>query len=230
MHLSTWPVAEESLISEDLDAAMELTQRIVELGRSARSEAKVKIRQPLSRALVPSAAYAQLTDELRQEIAAELNVERIESFASAGDLVDYSAKGNFRRLGKRFGKQTPPLVAQAIADADAAALNDQLREHGKAIVQVPEVGEVEVGPDEVLLSERPREGWSVINDQGETIALDLELTPRTGPGRAGPGSDPADPGDPEEHRARGLGPDHPALVGGGGDGRGAAGPWRAGGR
>lgn len=157
MHLSTWPVAEESLISEDLDAAMELTQRIVELGRSARSEAKVKIRQPLSRALVPSAAYAQLTDELRQEIAAELNVERIESFASAGDLVDYSAKGNFRRLGKRFGKQTPPLVAQAIADADAAALNDQLREHGKAIVQVPEVGEVEVGPDEVLLSERPRE-------------------------------------------------------------------------
>ncbi|HHV21346.1 MAG TPA: isoleucine--tRNA ligase [Propionibacterium sp.] len=178
VHLASWPIADESLIDEELDAAVALTERLVELGRSARAEAKVKVRQPLSRVLVPSRAYAQLSPDLRGEIAAELNVQGVESFASAGDLVDYSAKGNFRNLGKRFAKQTP-VVAKAIAAADAAVLADLLRAEGRATIQVPEVDPagVEVTADDVLISERPREGWSVINDQGETVALDLEITP-----------------------------------------------------
>ncbi|MFT4109171.1 DUF5915 domain-containing protein, partial [Propionicimonas sp.] len=176
VHLAEWPVADPMAIDERLDEAMQLTRRIVELGRSARSEAKVKTRQPLRRALIPSGAFALLDADLRAEVMAELNVERVESFASAGDLVDHSAKGNFRALGKRFGKQTP-LVAGAIASADAAVLAADLATHGRAYVLVTEIGEVEVSPEEVIVSERPREGWSVVNEQGETVALDLELTP-----------------------------------------------------
>ncbi len=52
-----------------------------------------------------------------------------------------------------------------------------LATHGKAYVLVTDLGEVEVSPEEVIISERPREGWSVVNEQGETVALDLELTP-----------------------------------------------------
>ncbi|NLE17963.1 MAG: isoleucine--tRNA ligase, partial [Propioniciclava sp.] len=126
------------------------------------------------RVLVPSASFARLTDELVAEIAAELNVGAVESFASAGDLVDHSAKGNFRALGKRFGKDTPK-VAQAIADADAAALAASLAATGEATVDWE--GGTVVTADEVIVSERPREGWSVVNEQGETVALDLELTP-----------------------------------------------------
>lgn len=176
VHLAEWPLADEATIDDRLDEAMQLTRRIVELGRSARSEAKVKTRQPLGRALIPSSAFALLDAELRAEVMAELNVERVESFASAGDLVDHSAKGNFRALGKRFGKQTP-LVAGAIASADAAVLAADLATHGKAYVLVTDLGEVEVSPEDVIVSERPREGWSVVNEQGETVALDLELTP-----------------------------------------------------
>jgi isoleucyl-tRNA synthetase len=176
VHLSTWPELDEAAIDAKLDEAMRLTRRIVELGRSARSEAKLKTRQPLGRALIPSAAFSLLDAELRAEVMAELNVERVESFASAGDLVDYSAKGNFRALGRRFGKQTP-VVAAAIAAADAAVLSADLAGRGVATVTVAELGEVEVTPDEVIVSERPREGWSVVNEQGETVALDLELTP-----------------------------------------------------
>jgi isoleucyl-tRNA synthetase len=175
VHLATWPVADESLIDPELDKAMDLARRVVELGRAARAAAKVKTRQPLARALVSSGALALLSDELAAEIATELNVETIGSFASTGDLVDYSAKGNFRALGKRFGKQTPQ-VAQAIAAADAAALSQALAA-GKATVEVPGLGAVEVDAEEVILSERPREGWSVVNEQGETVALDLEITP-----------------------------------------------------
>ncbi len=176
VHLSSWPQADGDAVDEGLDAAMGLTRRLVELGRSARAEAKMKTRQPLARALVPSAAYASLDAELLAEVAEELNVWAVESFASAGDLVDYSAKGNFRSLGKRFGKQTP-LVAAAIAEADAAALAAALRAEGAAMVTVAELGEVSVAAEEVLLTERPREGWSVVNEQGETVALDLVLTP-----------------------------------------------------
>ncbi|NLT30457.1 MAG: isoleucine--tRNA ligase [Propionibacterium sp.] len=175
VHLADWPVVDETQLDPELDRAMSLTRRLVELGRSARAEAKVKTRQPLRRVLVPSASHAILSEELRAEIAEELNVQSVESFASAGDLVDYSAKGNFRNLGKRFAKQTP-VVAAAIAAADAAELHAALQADGVARVEV--AGEtVEVGPDDVIISERPREGWSVINEQGETVALDLELTP-----------------------------------------------------
>ncbi len=174
VHLAGWPTYDDGLIDDELDAGMALTRRLVELGRSARAEAKVKTRQPLQRALIPSASFEQLSGELKAEVAAELNVGVVESFASAGDLVDHVAKANFRNLGKRFGKQTPQ-VAAAIAAADAATLAESLSATGAATVDFE--GGVEVGVDDVIISERPREGWSVVNEHGETIALDLHLTP-----------------------------------------------------
>ena len=173
VHLASWPVA-SAPVDADLVAAMTLTRRLVELGRGARSEAQVKTRQPLSRVLVPGASFARLNDELLAEIASELNVGAVESFASAGDLVDYAAKGNFRALGKRFGKDTPRIAA-AIASADAAVLASSLAATGEATVEVD--GGTVVSAEEVIVSERPREGWSVVNEQGETVALDLEITP-----------------------------------------------------
>ena len=171
VHLASWPVADPTLIDPDLSRSMAAARRVVELGRAARSEAKVRTRQPLQRALVASSTLALLGDEIVAEVTSELNVGQLESFSSAGDLVDYAAKGNFRALGKRFGKQTPQ-VAQAIAAADAAALAQALRAEGRATVD----GGIEVSADEVFITERPREGWSVVNEQGETVALDLDLT------------------------------------------------------
>ncbi len=174
VHLATWPVADESLIVEGLGARVDLARRVTELGRAARAEAKVRTRQPLRRALVASGAWQQLGDELRAQVCEELNIGSLESLAEAsGNLVDHSAKGNFRNLGKRFGKETPK-VAAAIAEADAAALAASLTSTGTATVQL-DGSPIEVGPDDVIISERPREGWSVVNDQGETVALDLEL-------------------------------------------------------
>jgi isoleucyl-tRNA synthetase len=174
VHLAAWPQVDGALVDDDLDTQMRLVRRLVELGRAARADGKVKTRQPLRRALIPSAAYDALSEELRAEVADELNVGTIEPFSSAGDLVDFEAKGNFRALGKRFAKQTP-IVAAAIAAADAAALAASLAASGTATVVV-DGAETEVLADEVIVSERPREGWSVVNEQGETVALDLELT------------------------------------------------------
>jgi isoleucyl-tRNA synthetase len=178
VHLAAWPQVDPGLVEDDLDVQMGLARRLVELGRAARAEAGMRTRQPLRRALVGSAAWARLSRELREEVAAELNVGTLEPLtAGQGDagLVDHSAKGNFRALGKRFGKRTPE-VAAAIAAADAATLAASLASDGTAFVVVD--GEtLQLQPDEVIVAERPREGWSVVNEQGETVALDLELTP-----------------------------------------------------
>ncbi|MCL2784647.1 MAG: class I tRNA ligase family protein, partial [Propionibacteriaceae bacterium] len=174
VHLASWPVADLTLIDERLESSMELTRRLVELGRSARAEAGMKIRQRLARALVSSSSLSRLTPELIDEIRSELNIEALESFADAGDLVDYSVKGNFRTLGRRFGKQTA-AVAQAIADADPAWIAHQIAAHG--ILKLNWEGETDITADEVLITERPRAGWSVVGEQGETVALDVELTP-----------------------------------------------------
>ncbi|MFL6108411.1 MAG: isoleucine--tRNA ligase [Marmoricola sp.] len=175
VHLAAWPKIDGALVDDDLAEQMTTARRLVELGRAARADAKVRIRQPLRRALVGTAAYERLSDELRAEVADELNLGGLEPLSAAGaDLVDHAAKGNFRALGKRFAKQTPK-VAAAIAEADAAALSAALAATGRGTVVLDGV-EIEVLADEVIISERPREGWSVVNEQGETIALDLELT------------------------------------------------------
>ncbi len=174
VHLATWPRIDGSLVDDELASAMALARRLVELGRSARAEAKVRTRQPLRRALIASRAFQALSEELRVEVAAELNVAAVESFATAGDLIDHEAKGNFRNLGKRFGNRTP-AVAAAIATADATQLAEDLASRGRATVDCD--GPVELLANEIVVTERPRAGWSVVNEHGETVALDLELTP-----------------------------------------------------
>ncbi|MGA9102856.1 DUF5915 domain-containing protein, partial [Aeromicrobium sp.] len=179
VHLASWPKIDPAGVDDSLPGPMAIARRLVELGRAARAESGVKTRQPLRRALVGSAAWSALGEELRAQVCEELNIGTLESVGDAGaDLVDHRAKGNFRNLGKRFGKDTPK-VAAAIAEEDAAALAASLSSDGKASLKVETMiaasGVVELGPDDVIISERPREGWSVVNDQGETVALDLEL-------------------------------------------------------
>ncbi|MFH8475200.1 isoleucine--tRNA ligase [Streptomyces sp. NPDC018000] len=181
VHLSAWPKADLAVIDPTLSTQMALVRRLVELGRATRAESGVKTRQPLSRALVAAAGFESLSPELHAQITEELNVSSLASLtdssagqAGGGSLVDTTAKANFRALGKRFGKGVQ-AVAKAVANADAAALSLALRA-GTASVEVD--GEtVTLSPDEVIITETPREGWSVASDSGATVALDLEITP-----------------------------------------------------
>ena len=176
VHLAGWPVADQALIDGDLSADMALTRRLVELGRSARAAATVKTRQPLARALIGAPGFASLPPGLRVQVAEELNVHALEMLADVDvELVDYTVKPNFRTLGARFRKGTP-AVARAIEAADAAALAGRLRTVGTAVVTVG--GEsVPLGPDEVIVTQTPKAGWTVATDGGETVALEVTLTP-----------------------------------------------------
>jgi isoleucyl-tRNA synthetase len=176
VHLASWPVPDPELVDEGLSAQMALTRRLVELGRSARAGASLGIRQPLPRALVSADGFAGLSAELRDQVASELNVRTVEPLSTVGeDLVDYVVKPNFRALGRRFGNRTQ-AVAAAITAVDPARLASELEASGTT--SVPVDGEpVAVGTDEVIVTQTPRAGWSVAAEAGETVALDLTITP-----------------------------------------------------
>jgi isoleucyl-tRNA synthetase len=176
VHLADWPQADPQRIDPQLSARMALVRRLVELGRAARAESGVKTRQPLGRALIGARGWETLPLQLRDQVADELNVVDLAALdPAAGELVDTTAKANFRALGRRFGPQTP-AVAAAIAAADASTLAQSLRERDAATVTV-DGEEVTLTAEEVILTETPRTGWAVAAEAGETVALDLTVTP-----------------------------------------------------
>ncbi|MGY1985862.1 isoleucine--tRNA ligase [Blastococcus sp. SYSU DS0669] len=175
VHLASWPAVDEAALDDALVEQMALVRRLVELGRSARTSAKVRTRQPLARAVVAAPGWASLPRDLVAEVADELNVtEVLELAAVGGDLVDVSVKIDFRSVGRRLGKQVQ-AVAKAVAAADAPALVAAYRS-GTASVEVDGV-DVALAEGDLIVTETPREGWTVASTGGLTVALDLALTP-----------------------------------------------------
>ncbi|MBJ7451811.1 MAG: isoleucine--tRNA ligase [Blastococcus sp.] len=175
VHLATWPVVDEDARDDALVAQVDLVRRLVELGRSARTSAKVRTRQPLARALVAAPGWSSSSRDLVAEVADELNVvELADISATDGSLVDVSVKIDFRAVGRRLGKQVQ-AVAKAVAAVDAAALVSDYRA-GTATVEV-DGAPVALEEGDLIVTETPREGWTVASGGGLTVALDLALTP-----------------------------------------------------
>ena len=172
VHLTDFPVADNSLINLELNSQVAMTRRVVELGRSARAESAIKIRQPLQRALISANGWSTLPSDMKDQIADELNVIDLADIAEAdGDLVDISVKANFKSLGAKFGKEVQD-IAKAIAAIDATTLVKDLRKSGSA-----QVATWEIDLADLVITEVPKSGWMVASHDGESVALDLELTP-----------------------------------------------------
>ena len=172
VHLTDFPIADKSLINTELNSQVALTRRLVELGRACRSESAIKIRQPLSRALISASGWSALPVDMKEQIADELNVVHLADIADAdGDLVDISIKANFKSLGAKYGADVQ-AVAKALSAVDATALVKELRAKGETTVAT---WKVELA--DVVITEVPKTGWTVTSHDGESVALDLTLTP-----------------------------------------------------
>ena len=177
VHLADFPVADKKSIDAQLSKDVALTRRLVELGRASRAQSQVKIRQPLSRALIAAPAWKSLSTELRDQIADELNVENLDDLSSAGSgLVDISIKANFRSLGAKFGGDVQ-AIAKVISSSDAAALVAEVRTHGAFSLPYGDGSVADVTEEDLVITETPRTGWAVTSHSGESVALDLTLTP-----------------------------------------------------
>ena len=180
VHLANFPISNKSAIDEKLSSSVGLSRRLVELGRSARAESGVKIRQPLSRALVSASGWENISDEIKTHIAEELNILKLDGIHVAGtDLVDISVKANFRTLGTKFGADVQ-VIAKAVATADPSVMVKDLRKNKVFKLNVDLGGkakDIEIDIDDLVITETPRSGWSVSSHAGESLALDLTLTP-----------------------------------------------------
>jgi isoleucyl-tRNA synthetase len=176
VHLSSFPESDDTKIDEKLSSSVALSRRLVELGRAARAESKIKIRQPLARALIAANRWVDMDPEIREHIQDELNVAKLDLLSDESEgLVSISIKANFRSIGSRYGADVQAIAA-AITHADAASLVKELRKAGEYTISYGEKSAL-ITPDDLVITETPKEGWSVASHSGESVALDLTLTP-----------------------------------------------------
>jgi isoleucyl-tRNA synthetase len=175
VHLSDWPEPHDERRDDELRARMSLVRRLVALGRSARTEAKVRVRQPLARALLvmPSSEKEHLAG-LRDLVSEELNVKEIELATGLEELVHYTVKPNFRALGPRFGKDVKK-VAAALSGTDTHRLVGELESEGKTAIEI-DGNPVELSRDELDVRVDGREGFSLAQEGPYGVALDVEIT------------------------------------------------------
>ncbi|HEY3960328.1 MAG TPA: isoleucine--tRNA ligase [Solirubrobacteraceae bacterium] len=175
VHLCDFPKPQE--IGErdaELEQSMALARETVRLGLGARGKAKVKVRQPLSEAVVVAdtrerEAIERLVDVVREE----LNVRTVRFVAAADELSSYELKANYRCLGPIFGSEMP-LAAQAIAALDPGHVAHTLREGGTVGISVGG-REHALTAEDVILTMSPAEGYSVERDGAHAVALELEI-------------------------------------------------------
>jgi isoleucyl-tRNA synthetase len=175
VHLADWPKVDDAYRNDDLRRRMQLARRLVALGRAARTEAKVRVRQPLQRAMVvvPSTDADALAG-LEPIVAEELNVKEVEVARGLHELVTYAVKPNFKALGPRFGKRVG-AVAKALSDADPHEVVVAVEESGSVTIEV-EGETVSLSADELDVRVEGRAGFSLVQDGPYGVALDLELT------------------------------------------------------
>lgn len=177
VHLCDYPNVDPSRINEELAQEMDLVRTIVSLGRSARTHAKLKVRQPLKKAeiILANQAHRSWLEAHAPLIAEELNIKQIEFTEDADHYVSYQVKPNFKALGPKFGKLAPQ-IGKALKSIDAAAARRSLVDDGKFALELN--GEpVELTADEVEIRLEAKEGWSAAQERGAVVVVSTELTP-----------------------------------------------------
>jgi isoleucyl-tRNA synthetase len=167
VHLADWPEVGRHR-DEALAAQVAAARRLVALGRAARTDAKVKVRQPLPRALLLHPDVT-LPDDVLAEVAAELNVKALEDVDTLSGLISWTVVPNFRVLGPRLGPKVN-AVKQALASADGSALQRELEANGAVTV----AGE-RLTTDEVEVRATRHESFALAEEAGWAVAIDLDV-------------------------------------------------------
>ena len=168
VHLTAWPTAELApLRDEALEASVDVARRAVDLSRTLRGQAGLKVRQPLARLwlALPGATLAE-RDALLDLIRVEANVKDVELIGDESQLVDRGVKVLLPRVGKRLGPKIPAVMA--------AAREGRFELHPDGSVTIE--GET-LAADEVEVQATPRPGTAVAHDDGLVAIIDTTLTP-----------------------------------------------------
>ena len=174
IHLTDYPVADESLIDEELNLGMETVLEIVVLGRSCRNASNIKNRQPLSKLIVCTAEKLNLSEELKDLVKDELNVMKCEFKHDAKEYLSYELKPQLKVLGPKYGAKLG-AIRNYLGTCDASLVVDKVNAGGTVVFDADGT-EIELCKDDLLISPISKEGFVSESDGKVTVVLDTELS------------------------------------------------------
>jgi len=175
VHLTDFPVADKSLIDKALEERMEAAQLISSLVLSLRKKANIRVRQPLSKIMIPVAneeMKAQI-EKVSHLIKSEVNIKEIEFLAPDNNILVKNVKPNFKTLGKKYGKQMKQI--QAYFTNMSQEEIHQFEKNNGTHLAIDGV-DVELTLEDALISTQDIPGWAVTSQDDLTVALDMTIT------------------------------------------------------
>ena len=176
VHLCRWPEVDETRIDASVEERMDLVREIASLGLAARASQKLKVRQPLSRAVViltrPETRAG--VEELAGVVREEINVKELEFAEDAAKYVEFTVKPNFQELGPILGKSMKACAA-ALAKAPAADVVHSLKERGFYELAFDD-RTMRLEPGQLDVRIAAKEGFAAADGRGAVVVLDALVT------------------------------------------------------
>lgn len=176
VHLDRFPVADDALIDNELEARQKLAQDITSMALALRRKVNLKVRQPLQTIMVPVAdeSRRKALEAIMELVKSEINVKDLKIVGNDEGILVKSVKPDFKKLGPKFGKQMK-AAAEIIKNLDAKAIAT-LERDGKLTFDLNGTpADLDIADVEIISEDIP--GWLVANEGNLTIALDVTVTP-----------------------------------------------------
>ena len=174
VHLAQFPVCDDVLVDKELEARMEMAQKVSSMGLALRKKVNIIVKQPLQKLMIPvDAEMKARLEAVKPLIMNEVNVKEIDFVEGASDILVKKVKCNFKILGKKFG----PLMKQVAAAVTAMTKNQiaELENVGRLTLDLNGTpAEIEAAEVEIYSEDIP--GWVVANEGVLTVALDVIVT------------------------------------------------------
>ncbi|MEQ8576277.1 MAG: class I tRNA ligase family protein, partial [Fulvivirga sp.] len=174
VHLTSYPLSDRSYINEDLETRMALAQDISSLVHSLRKKHLIKVRQPLSKILVPvlNAQFKSHVTAVEELIKSEVNIKTIEFVDDESGILVKNVKPNFRKLGQEYGPKMKEIAAK-INQLNADDISKLEADNSLEIALADQKVTLTLEDVEVTYQDIP--GWSVATEGRLTVALDITI-------------------------------------------------------
>ncbi len=177
VHHENFPVSNDLEINTSLQNKIRKAQTICSLVLSLRKKEKIKVRQPLSKVMIPFSTELEKKEinDISELIKSEVNVKEIELIGNSSGILIKKAKPNFKTLGPKLGKKLSKVITRInqLNDLDIEKI-----ESGSSIIVDIEGDELVLEPTDIEIVSEDIEGWLVASEKGITVALDITLNER----------------------------------------------------
>ncbi len=176
VHLSLFPKANKKSINKDLEEKMFLSQKISSMALSLRRTAKIKVRQPLQKLMIPvlSEKFEKQIKSVKNIILTEVNIKDIQFLTDTSGIVTKELKPNFKILGKKLGKNMK-VVAKGLSQFSQEDIN-KFEKQGNWTFYNDNNEKIVINFDQVQVITKDVPGWLVATDGKYTVALDVTIT------------------------------------------------------